>query len=52
MDIVKASDLYQESFYMELVDRYIREYQNIYKNNQIIDSMNLTSINTPKDFIY
>ncbi|MCZ2101282.1 MAG: hypothetical protein LC107_07075 [Chitinophagales bacterium] len=49
---IQAQNLYNEVFYMDLVDRWIREYETINKNNSILDQMNIKQIETPKDFIY
>lgn len=48
---VQATDLYNEVFYMDMVERWIKEYESINKNNSILDKMNTKQIETPKDFI-
>lgn len=45
---VTANQLKDERFYMELVNRWISEYQNIQKNNLI--NLNHSKMKTPKDF--
>jgi hypothetical protein len=49
---IQAKDLYNEVFYMDMVERWIKEYESIYKNNSILDKMNIKQIETPKDFMY
>lgn len=49
---IKAKDLYDESFYIEMVNRWLNEYKNINKNNLILDKMDIDKIETPKDFLY
>ena len=46
---LKAKDLYNESFYISLLDEYVKEYEQIKKNNQI--NFNLNIMKSPKDFI-
>ena len=48
---IQAKDLYNEVFYMGMVERWILEYESINKNNSILDKMNTKQIETPKDFI-
>jgi polyhydroxyalkanoate synthesis regulator phasin len=44
---VRARTLYEEPFYIKLVDRYVSDYQSIHKTAEIIfDTINM---NTPKD---
>ena len=45
---IQAKDLYSESFYMDMVDRWILEWQNITKNSII--NFNLDNMDSPKDF--
>ncbi len=45
---LKAKDLFDEKFYITLVDRWLQEYQSIEKNKVI--NLNLTAMQTPKDF--
>lgn len=45
---VLASDLYDERFYIGLVNRWILEYENIYKNKNI--NLKYSDMNSPKDF--
>lgn len=49
---IQAIDLYNEVFYMDMVERWIKEYESINKNNSILDKMNTKQIETPKDFMY
>ena len=49
---IQAKDLYNEVFYMDMVERWINEYESINKNNSILDKMNTKQIETPKDFMY
>ena len=51
-DSVKVSDLYNEEFYMAMVDRWHNEYEKITKNGIIIDDMDLENLKTPKDYFY
>lgn len=46
---VLASSLYDESFYMKLLDKWQEEYYNINKSKKI--TMNYKAIETPKDFM-
>lgn len=48
---IQAKDLYNEVFYMDMVERWIKEYESINKNNSILEKMNTKQIETPKDFI-
>jgi hypothetical protein len=48
---IQAKDLYNEVFYIDMVDRWINEYESINKNNSILDKMNTKQIKTPKDFM-
>ncbi len=43
-----AKDLYSESFYIDMVERWILEWQNITKNSII--NFNLENMESPKDF--
>lgn len=45
---VKAETLYNETFYIGLIDRWYNEYQAINKLNEI--TFNLNKMNKPKDF--
>jgi len=45
---VTASTLHDEKFYMALVDRWIKEYEQINKLHQI--NLNLDKMSSPKDF--
>ena len=47
---IQAFNLFEEKFYMELIDRWIQEYESIYKNNLILDSMNMEQVKKPNDF--
>lgn len=49
---IQAKDLYNECFYMDMIERWIKEYETINKNNSILDKMNTNQIETPKDFMY
>lgn len=49
---IQAQNLYDEGFYIGMVERWINEYETIHKNNSILDKMNTKQIETPKDFIY
>lgn len=49
---IQAQNLYNEGFYIGMVERWIREYESINKNNSILDKMNTKQIETPKDFMY
>ena len=46
---VQAKNLYEEDFYMSLIDRWTNEYDAINKLNDI--NLNLKKMNKPKDFI-
>jgi len=45
---IQAQNLYNEMFYIDMVNRYISEWKNIYKNSTI--NFNLEKMNKPKDF--
>lgn len=49
---IQAKDLFNEGFYMDMVERWVYEYESINKNNSILDKMNTKQIETPKDFMY
>lgn len=49
---IKALNLFDEVFYINLIDRWYNEFINITKNNTILDKMNIEQIKNPKDFIY
>ena len=49
---IQAQNLYNEGFYIGMVERWIKEYETIHKNNSILDKMNIKQIETPKDFMY
>lgn len=49
---IQAQNLYNEAFYIGMVERWIKEYETINKNNSILDKMNIKEIETPKDFMY
>jgi len=46
---IQAKDLYNEVFYMDMVERWIKEYESINKNNSILDKMNIQNIKKPND---
>jgi hypothetical protein len=48
---IQAFNLFDEVFYIGMVERWINEYKSINKNNSILDKMNTSQIETPKDFI-
>lgn len=48
---IQAFNLYDESFYLDMVERWINEYKSIIKNNSILDQMNIEAIKKPSDFI-
>ena len=50
--IIQAKDLYNEGFYIDMVNRWVKEYETINKNHSILDKMNKKEIETPKDFMY
>ena len=49
---IQAKNLYDECFYIGMVERWVKEYETIHKNNSILDKMNMKQIETPKDFMY
>lgn len=49
---IKAFNLFDEQFYIRLIDRWYNEFTNIDKNHTILDKMNTQLIKNPKDFIY
>lgn len=49
---IQAKELHNEVFYIEMVERWAKEYETIEKNNSILDKMDINNIETPKDFIY
>ncbi len=49
---IQAQNLYNEGFYIGMVERWIKEYETIHKNNSILDKMNIKQIETPKNFMY
>ena len=49
---LKAFNLYDEVFYINLIDVWYNEFKNIHKNHTILEKMNVKQIETPKDFIY
>ncbi len=48
---IQAQNLYNEGFYLGMVERWVKEYESINKNNSILEKMNTKQIGTPKDFI-
>lgn len=48
---IQALNLYKDVFCIDMCKRYVKEYENINKNNSILDKMNIKQIETPKDFI-
>ena len=47
--IVEAKDLFDEQFYMLIIDKYVEEFENINKLSRI--NFNTEIMNSPKDFI-
>lgn len=45
---ITASTLYQEQFYIKLIDRYVSDYQSIHKIPEI--KLNTNKMDSPKDF--
>jgi hypothetical protein len=48
---LQALNLFNEAFYIEMVERWINEYENINKNNSILHQMNSKAIKKPNDYI-
>ena len=43
--------MFDETFYIGMVERWINEYKNINKNNSILNQMNSKAIKKPNDYI-
>lgn len=48
---IQAFNLFDEAFYIGMVERWINEYKNINKNNSILNQMNSKAIKKPNDYI-
>jgi len=46
---VQAKSLYEEGFYIDIIDRWLKEYEAINKLNEI--NLNYNKMNKPKDFL-
>ena len=45
---IKAGTLYEEKFYIKLVDRYVSDFKSIHKHSEI--NLDTENMSTPKDF--
>ena len=48
---IKVFNLFDEVFYMELINRWYNEFKSINKNQTLLEKMDIEQIKTPKDFI-
>ena len=48
---VKVNELYNEIFYIDMIDRWVNEYESISKNNLIFNFMNTDQVKSPNDYI-